>query len=182
MRGLDTLPTVALTNARLRPLQPEDAPALLAYYQNPNLTRYLDWYGPRDLAHASDVIRIWNEGFYKGWILRLAIADLETDRIIGTIFLSEFSGRRAELGYELNQTYWRRGITREAVQAVLDIAFASLDLVRVQAFVHPHNTSSAGLLLKLGFSWEGRLRQYETHTITGQTSDMDIFSIISEKE
>lgn len=174
-----SFPTVQTEQIILRKLKLEDAPALFNYYSNENVYRYLDWNGPETLERCYEVIHFWNEGYDKGWIIRFAIANKETDEVIGTIFLSEFAGKRAEMGYELSEEYWRRGIMSEAVKEVLSIGFNQLGLVRIQAIVTEENIASKQLLSKFNFKEEGCLRQFECHSVTGECKDMWIYSLLN---
>ncbi|KPN94638.1 GNAT family N-acetyltransferase [Lysinibacillus sp. ZYM-1] len=175
-----SFPTIQTERIRLRKLKPEDAPTLYNYYSNENVYRYLDWNGPESIEKSNDVINIWNEGYEKGWIIRFAIADKVSDEVIGTIFLSEFVGRRAEMGYELSEEYWHSGIMSEAVNEVLSIGFNQLGLVRIQAIVAEENIASRSLLTKFHFKEEGYLRQYECHSVTGECRDMLIYSLVQK--
>ena len=51
----------------------------------------------------------------------------------------------------------------EALRLVIRYGFSSLRLNRIQALVVPGNEASMGLLLKLGFSLEGLLRDIDGH-------------------
>jgi ribosomal-protein-alanine N-acetyltransferase len=103
--------------------------------------------------------RIWAEGTGIRWV----ITEPDHDAFIGDVgyFKLERQHRRAEVGYLLAKAYWRRGLMTEAMTAVLDYGFASMDLNRVEALVDPRNAASVGLLRKLGFAQEGLLRDYE---------------------
>lgn len=171
-------PTIQTKQIQLRKLKPEDAINLYNYYSNEKVYRYLDWNGPESLEKSYEVINSWNEGYEKGWLIRFAIADKSTDEVIGTIFLSEFVGKRAEIGYELSERYWHRGIMTEAVNEILSFGFNQLGLVRIQATVATENIASKKLLTKFNFKTEGYLRQYEYHSVTGQSSDMLIYSLL----
>jgi len=103
-----------------------------------------------------------------------------SDEVIGTIFLSDFVGKRAEMGYELSEEYWHRGIMSEAVNEVLSIGFNQLGLVRIQATVAEENIASRSLLTKFHFKEEGYLRQYECHSVTGECRDMLIYSLVQK--
>lgn len=175
---LSTFPTIQTKSIILRKLNLEDAPMLLNYYSNENVYRNLDWYGPETLEKSYEVINIWNKGYEEGWIIRFAIADKATNEIIGTIFLSEFVGKRAEIGYELSEQYWGRGIMSEAVQEVVSIGFNQLGLVRIQAFVTEENITSKKLLAKFNFKGEGCLRQFEYHSVTGECKDMLCYGLL----
>ncbi|MBD8499258.1 GNAT family N-acetyltransferase [Paenibacillus arenosi] len=173
-----SFPVIEGQKLRLRQLRAEDASALLDYYSNENVYRYLDWHGPETLEESYKVIEFWNKGYHDGWLIRFAIADKETDKIIGTIFLTEIEDVRAEIGYELSENYWRRGMMSEALQEVLALGFNQLGLVRIQAFVSDENTGSKEMLKKFNFKEEGYLRQYECHSVTNECRDMWVYSLL----
>jgi RimJ/RimL family protein N-acetyltransferase len=66
----------------------------------------------------------------------------------------------AELVYDLDPAFWRRGLMRAAVQRVLLWAFNTARFNRVHAFVMTSNAPSVRLLESLGFAREGTLQQY----------------------
>jgi RimJ/RimL family protein N-acetyltransferase len=66
---------------------------------------------------------------------------------------------RGELGYWIGQPYWSQGLATEAAAAVLDFAFGTLQLNRVQASHLPRNPASGRVLEKLGMQREGLHRE-----------------------
>ncbi len=171
-------PVIETKRIRLRKIRLDDAEGLLEYYSNEKVYRYTDWYGPETLERSYEVINIWNQWYIDGHIIRFAIADKVTDKIIGTIYLNEFDGKRAEIGYELSEGYWRKGIMSEAIHEVLSLGFNQLGLVRIQAFVCEENTASREILKKFNFKEEGYLRQFECHYVTGECKDMYIYGLL----
>jgi [ribosomal protein S5]-alanine N-acetyltransferase len=176
---LKEFPVLKTDKILLRKLRLEDAPALKRYYSNENVYRYLDWNGPETLERSFEIINLWNKGYDEGWIIRFAIADKVTDEIIGTIFLNEFEGKRAEIGYELSENYWRRGIMSEAIREVLSFGFNQLGLVRIQALVCAENVASTEILKKFEFKEEGCLRLFECHSVTGECKDMWVYGLLN---
>jgi ribosomal-protein-alanine N-acetyltransferase len=176
---LKEIPVIETEKIIIRKLKLEDAPELVKYYSNENVCRYLDWNGPETLERGYEIIKIWNQGYIDGWIIRFAIADKVTDEIIGTIFLNEFEGKRAEIGYELSECYWRHGIMSEAIHKVLSLGFEQLDLVRIQAFVCDENMASKEILKKFNFKEEGYLRQFECHNVTEECKDMFVYGLLN---
>ena len=83
------------------------------------------------------------------------------DEVIGTVTLASLDGvnKRAEIGFMLDRALWRRGYMSEALRALLDYAFGTLGLERMEADVDPRNEASLGLLERLGFVREGYLRE-----------------------
>ncbi|HEY8365078.1 MAG TPA: GNAT family protein [Haloplasmataceae bacterium] len=174
------IPTIETKRIILRKIQDQDAMALYKYYNNENVYKYLDWNGPKSIEDALRIIKIWNRGFEEGLIIRLAIAEKTTNQIIGTIFLCNFEGKRAEVGYELSEDYWNKGIMSEALKEVLNLGFNQLGLTRIQAFTCQENIPSRNLLKKFHFREEGYLRQYECHTVSGICKDMYIYALLKE--
>lgn len=66
----------------------------------------------------------------------------------------------ASLGYWMGETYANQGYMSEALPKVLDYAFETLGLHRVEAACLPENGPSRSLLSKTGFVEEGVARQY----------------------
>lgn len=65
----------------------------------------------------------------------------------------------AEIGYWVGQAYWNKGIATAAVAGLADYAFSILKLHRLFAGVMAHNTASAKVLEKCGFTREAVHRQ-----------------------
>ena len=65
----------------------------------------------------------------------------------------------AEHGYGLGRTWWGRGLMTEACRALLRHGFEDLDLEVIYARVDPANRPSVRVVEKLGFTYEGTLRQ-----------------------
>lgn len=65
----------------------------------------------------------------------------------------------AEIGYELNRTAWGQGITSEVLRTVIPYGFKELGLNRIEATPLAKNSRSSKVLVKLGFTHEGTLRQ-----------------------
>lgn len=70
------------------------------------------------------------------------------------------STRTASIGYWTGEPYARQGYMRESILAVLDYAFDTLALSRVEAACLPENVPSRRLLQSLGFEYEGIARAY----------------------
>ena len=76
-----------------------------------------------------------------------------------TIFHLDAANMRGELGYGLGSAYWNQGYMIEALTALVDFAFGTLRLRRLEADVDPRNANSLKILDKLGFQREGLLRE-----------------------
>jgi [ribosomal protein S5]-alanine N-acetyltransferase len=83
------------------------------------------------------------------------------ERAIGSCCYWHFDlvSKCSELGYELHRSYWGKGIMTEALAPLLAFGFDGIGLNRVEACPLAENAASNALLLKLGFKYEGNLRQ-----------------------
>lgn len=84
------------------------------------------------------------------WVITLKE---DPDQYIGAISLWQFSKDRktAEVGYDLHPDYQGKGYMKEALNAVVNIGFDTLDLHAIEAYTHQNNQPSKKLLEKFGF-------------------------------
>jgi len=89
-----------------------------------------------------------------------AIVEKASGRVIGTIRMGEYRAQhgRASVGYALARPYWNRGLTTEALRAVLRFGFDVVGLNRIFAVCYPENPASARVMEKVGMTYEGTLR------------------------
>ena len=82
-------------------------------------------------------------------------------KLIGTIcyWRIQSENYRAELGYMLQQRYWRKGIMKEAILKVIEYGFETLQFHSIEARIHAGNKASAAVLESTGFVQEGYLKE-----------------------
>ena len=68
----------------------------------------------------------------------------------------------AEIGYMLLTDEWSKGVATEAVRQMCEIAFSSLDILRITGYVYEPNVASRRVLEKNGFKLEGIMEQAVT--------------------
>jgi RimJ/RimL family protein N-acetyltransferase len=73
--------------------------------------------------------------------------------------VEDASNKMASIGLTLHKPHWGQGLGTEVVSLLLELAFDSLGLHRVEAMIDPGNERSQNLFKKLGFSREGLLRE-----------------------
>jgi ribosomal-protein-alanine N-acetyltransferase len=73
--------------------------------------------------------------------------------LVGTICLFSFSDEnaRCEIGYELLTNFQGQGIMKEAVEKVIDYAFNTIKVKKIEACLHRDNQRSINLLEKFSF-------------------------------
>lgn len=162
----------------LRPLQHGDAQALHTIFSDPVVMRH--WSTP-PWTSMEPAQRMIDADLAAGpdddW-LRLGVVTRDDDALVGTctLFNHVRGSRRAEIGYALAQRAWGRGLMHEALCALLDHGFGTLDLNRVEADIDPANAASARALQRLGFVQEGLLRQ--RWIVDGQVSDSGLWGLL----
>ena len=154
-------PTFTTSRLVLRRIQPEDAQALFAIFSDQQAMEFYGHEPHRSLDDTREMIALVQARYARREELRWGITLQGDDQLIGSCSFHHFDWgcRRAETGYALHPAYWRKGIMTEAVSAILTYGFAELGLHRVEAIIDIANTRSKDLLLKLGFTYEGNLRQ-----------------------
>ena len=85
----------------------------------------------------------------------------------------------AFVGYSMDQHFVGRGIATEAVKLVIELAFNSLKLHRVEAYIAPQNIASIRVIEKAGFLKEGLLRKLLF--INGGWVDHYMYAILQEE-
>jgi ribosomal-protein-alanine N-acetyltransferase len=157
-----SFPKLAAQRLRLRAPRPEDAAALLGIFSDPEVTRYHNMPTLTTLAEAHAALEHLQQRYEARDTIRWAIEPVAHSEMIGTVGLLrfDFEHRRAEVGYEIARRWWGRGLTREAVAAVIRYGFSVLGLHRIEAGVLPGNDASVRVLQKLGFLEEGARRDY----------------------
>lgn len=165
----------------LRLVRASDLPDLLAVNGDEEVTRYLPYAAWKSLADGA----AWFERMAKisatGAALQFVIVEKESARAIGTCLLFRYdaASARAEIGYVMGRASWRRGFTHEALSALITHAFRGCELRRLEAEVDPGNVPSNRLLLKLGFTREGTLR--ERWVSKGVTTDSNLHGLLSRE-
>ena len=175
-----SLPTPTLRSARLRlrPFAAADADALFALHSSAYVLRYWDAPPWGERARAEGFIAACRQMADEGTGARLAIDRVSDGAFLGWGSLTRWNPdyRSASLGYCLNAAAWGHGYATEAAGALLQWAFDTLDLNRVQAETDTRNAASARVLEKLGFVREGTLR--EDCVVNGEVSDSWVYGLI----
>jgi RimJ/RimL family protein N-acetyltransferase len=162
----------------LRPVTGADADDLYAMHSNAYVLRYWDAPPWTERARAGRFIAVCQQLADEGTGARLAIERVSDGAFLGWCGLSRWNReyRSASMGYCLNEPAWGHGYATEAARALLQWAFDTMDLNRVQAEADTRNTASARVLEKLGFLLEGTMR--EDCVVNGQVSDSWVFGLL----
>jgi [ribosomal protein S5]-alanine N-acetyltransferase len=171
-------PTLSTARLRLRPVDDADADALHAMHSNAHVLRYWDSPPWSDPARAERFIAACRQMAEEGTGTRLAVERSTNGEFIGWCSLTRWNPdyRSASMGYCYDTEAWGHGYGTEAARAVLQWAFDTLDLNRVQAEADTRNAASGRVLEKLGFVREGTLR--EDCIVNGEVSDSWVYGLL----
>jgi [ribosomal protein S5]-alanine N-acetyltransferase len=171
-------PTLHTARLRLRPFDDADADVLFAMHSSALVLRYWDSPPWSERARAARFITACRQMAAEGTGTPLAVNRVSDGAFIGWCSLSRWNPdhRSAALGYCFDDAAWGHGYATEAARALLQWAFDTLDLNRVQAETDTRNAASARVLEKLGFVREGMLR--EDCVVNGEVSDSWVYGLI----
>jgi RimJ/RimL family protein N-acetyltransferase len=162
----------------LRFVDSGDADALFRLFSDPEALRYWSSGPWLHMDQAHDNIAQTLKGYEEGASLRLAVVLTDTGELIGTTTLYAFDHRnhRCEIGYMLARPHWGRRYIGEALAALVEYGFETLELHRIEADIHPDNLASGRILEALHFKLEGHFR--ERWFVNGEISDSMMYGLL----
>ena len=153
-----TFPKIESARLILRKIVESDCEVILFLRSDKTITKFIERPDNRKTKNKTDAIKFIkginkemenNNSFTWGITLK------NNSKIIGTICLWNFSkdNRTAEVGYDLNPNFQRKGIMSEAINRIIEFGFSELNLEKIEAFTHKENENSKKLLKKNGFDF-----------------------------
>lgn len=176
--NLGVVPLPDTERVAFSPISLADADVLFEVWSAPEVTEFLllDPFVSVDEAKAMIglLAGLPESDGGRRWTMR----EKASGRIMGTLGFHNVKRehRRAEIGYEMAQVFWGKGLMSEAMGPLLAYCFELEDMNRIEAFVTAGNERSCQVLRRAGFSEEGTLRQYEFGR--GRFMDQVIFSLL----
>ncbi len=140
----------------LRKIEVSDCDIILFLRSDKTVTKFIERPENRKTKNKADAIKFIkeiNEANKNNESISWGITLKNNPTIIGTICLWNFSNdhKIAEIGYDLNPKFQRKGIMDEALKSVVSFGFSKLNLAKIEAFTHKENESSIRLLKKNRF-------------------------------
>lgn len=141
----------------LRDLRPADADFMFAYHSDPTVSLYQSW-GPK----SADELRVFfaklaamKPGTPDAWY-QIGISLRSTEELIGDcgLHVPAADPTTAEIGITLAPKFQNQGYATEAMRAVINYLFATLQKHRVFCSVDPRNLRSMALMERVGFRQE----------------------------
>ncbi|MDZ4809110.1 MAG: GNAT family N-acetyltransferase [Bacteroidota bacterium] len=146
-------PVLTTERLNLRQLVINDEQKIFTLRSDGEINKYLDRQISNTIDDARNFINKVNENINKSDSLYWAITLSDKNILVGTICLFGFSNEnyKCEIGYKLLTSFQGQGIMKEAVEKVIDYAFNTIKVEKIEAFRHRDNQSSIKLLEKFSF-------------------------------
>lgn len=172
-------PQIITNKLCLRKISLEDVNEVLFFRSDEEVMKYLDRPKAKDKDEATKWIEKILEAEQKNESVNWAISLKDTTKMIGNIcFWSIVKEHyRAEIGYTLHPQHQGKGIMQEALEAVLDYGFSTMQLHSVEAKINPHNTASKKLLERNHFEREAYFK--EDYYFDGKFLDTAVYSLLA---
>jgi RimJ/RimL family protein N-acetyltransferase len=145
----------------LRAWAPEDADAVFAACQDPEIARFLPIPQPYTEASAREFIANCRADWDGDDERSFAITDSTTGAVVGLIARHQRAKHRVEFGYWLAPWARGKGYATRALRLVVDWSLAQ-GFVRFELRTHPDNGASGAVARRAGFAFEGVRRAWDT--------------------
>jgi ribosomal-protein-alanine N-acetyltransferase len=168
------------THVLLRELRASDAPSLFALLTTEEVSRFIS--PPPSTVEGFERFIAWtlrqrSAGTYACFAVTLAGHDTaigifqvrETEPGFGT----------AEWGFALGSPFWGTGVFQEGAELVLEFAFETLGVHRLEARAAIRNGRGNGALRKVGAVQEGVLRK--SFLRNGEYLDQALYAIVADE-
>lgn len=152
--------TIKLETKRLilRRFTLDDAADMYKNWVNDHeVCRFLTWSPHESIDITRSVLQSWIEqyadtGYYQ-WCMELK----ETGEAVGSIGVvnTREEIEAVEIGYCMSKNYWRRGLMSEALSALIEFFFQTVELNRIEAYHDVQNPNSGKVMKKCGMKYEG---------------------------
>jgi ribosomal-protein-serine acetyltransferase len=166
---------------RLRLLEERDAPAFYGVIERNRdyLAQWMPWAPGQTEEGTLQFIRSTRSQLAESNGLNTAIeVDGDLGGMVGMVRLDK-RNHSTELGYWLAEEHQGQGIMTAGVRAYLDYAFGSLGLRRVAIGAGTENRRSRAIPERLGFTYEGTLRQAEA--LGERSHDVAFYSMLADE-
>ena len=178
------LGTMKLETERLilRRFTIDDAGAMFNNWaSDPEVTKYLMWPAHTSIEISVTVITEWvsqykNDDYYT-WAIVLKENGNEP---IGGISVVSKDDRieMVHIGYCIGRKWWHKGITTEALSALVEFFFNEVSVNRIESRYDPNNPNSGKVMAKCGMRYEGTLREADWNN--KGICDSEVYAILSK--
>ncbi|MBS5938174.1 GNAT family N-acetyltransferase [Clostridium sp.] len=181
MKNLGTK-TIETERLILRKFKVEDAEAAYKNWtSDPEVAKFLTWPPHKDVEVTEGVLKAWVNSYDKDDFYQWAITLKENgNEPIGCISVVDKDEEinMFHIGYCISRKWWNKGVTSEALKAVIHYLIKEVGANRVESRHDPNNPNSGKVMMKCGMKYEGTMRQAD---INNQgICDYSMYGILAE--
>jgi RimJ/RimL family protein N-acetyltransferase len=162
----------------LRPWRLDDAPAITAACQDPEIARWIPLiptpYTGQDAHDFLEHIMVSDDSY------GFAIVDGDSGELAGSISIRLQRFSTGHIGYWVAREARGRGVATAALNALCRWGVDELDLKRLELVTDPENLASQRVAEKAGFEREGIMRSALEYQ-DGRRRDSVLFSLLPEE-
>ncbi len=173
------LPVLTGTRVTLREMRVSDAPSLFAMLTTEEVARFIS--PPPTTVEGFERFIMWaNRERAAGTYACFAIVPHGMDTAIGIFQVRQIEPAwgTAEWGFAIGSPFWGTGAFADGAKLVLDFAFETIGVHRLEARAAVQNVRGNAALRKLGAVQEGVLRR--SFLRNGQYLDQALWAILNE--
>ncbi len=162
----------------IRLAKPDDAEAIYSYRSDVVENKYQGWH-PASMEEVRDYMSHMPKHLdVADTCFQFVMITVDGNQLIGDmgIVFTNQDKMQAEVGCTLHKDYQGKGYATEALGAMVNYLFLTLNKHRVIASVDPRNTASIRLIERLGFRQEAHFRQ--SYYLRGEWVDDIIYAML----
>ena len=164
----------------LREIKIADAKDIFIFYSDEEVMNLYERSTHKTIKDTNKLIKRFAKNHKERKAILWGITTKDSNLIIGVCGFNRWRPNRfvAQITFIVSKEYWNKGISKEALDAVVQYGFEKMGLNRIEGMSLPENIPSIKLFKKLGFQEEGILREYAF--FRGQFRDFKMFSLLKK--
>ena len=153
----------------LRRYKKEDAQAMYRNWaSDSDVAKFFTWQPHESPEVSLSIIEDWlkqySDNSYYQWAIVLKENGSEPIGGISVISMKE-EIEAVQIAYFIGKKWWNKGITSEALKAVMNYLFDVVGVNRIEARHDPRNPNSGKVMKKCGMKYEGTLRSSDWNNL-----------------
>lgn len=146
-KGTQTIQTERLT---LRKIQENDYIDMYKYTVKEEVAKYVSWTPHESINDTKALCDMWIDEYKNNDRYNWAIVYDNT--VIGSIDVVKIIDTTAMIGWQIDSTFWNKGIVTEAATAVRDFLFGEIGIEAIEAEYVDKNIGSGRVMQKIGMT------------------------------
>ena len=168
----------------LRRLNIDDAEIMFkSWASDPDVTKFMRWKTHQDIETTRYVINVWLKEYKSADTYRWGIFFKEASELVGAIDIVSLdkNTQTAQIGYCIAKKHWNKGITTEALKAVINYMFLKTDIKKIESWHHIDNPASGKVMQKSGMIFKGVKKNGDKDS-NDNLHDISVYEIMKDSK